>query len=115
MSMPVVSSCTGCEVVPAAGELDLAAEHPALGVDLLDGELFGLHRPSGNSPRASMGFSKPRTGFSRDWEIYHDEGKEDERREKAGMLKHAGHIAVSFRRLFHGGLLPSRARFRFAG
>ena len=58
---------------------------------------------------------QPRIGFSRDWEIYHDEGKEDERREKAGMLKHAGLIGVSFRRLFLGGLLPSRARFRFAG
>jgi len=31
------------------------------------------------------------------------------------MLKHAGLIGVSFRRLFLGGLLPSRARFRFAG
>jgi hypothetical protein len=49
---------------------------------------------SGNSPRASMGFSKPRIGFSRDWEIYRDEEQSmsDER-----------------------GLLPSRARFRFAG
>ena len=37
---------------------------------------------SGNSPRASMGFSKPRIGFSRDWEIYRDEDKSisDERR-----------------------------------
>ena len=36
---------------------------------------------------------------------------------KAGMLAHAGRafIAVSFHRLFLGGLLPSRARFRFAG
>ena len=31
------------------------------------------------------------------------------------MLAHTGHIAVSFHRLFLGGLLPSRARFRFAG
>jgi hypothetical protein len=32
-------------------------------------------------------------------------------------LSHAGRvrIAVSFHRLFLGGLLPSRARFRFAG
>jgi hypothetical protein len=36
-------------------------------------------------------------------------------REKAGMRTHAGLIAVSFHRLFLGGLLPSRARFRFAG
>jgi hypothetical protein len=34
---------------------------------------------------------------------------------KAGMRMHTGLIAVSFHRLFLGGLLPSRARFRFAG
>jgi hypothetical protein len=35
---------------------------------------------------------------------------------KAGMRVHTGLlIAVSFHRLFLGGLLPSRARFRFAG
>ena len=37
---------------------------------------------------------------------------------KAGELSLAGFnalIAVSFLRLFLGGLLPSRARFRFAG
>ena len=72
---------------------------------------------SGNSPRASMGFSKPRTGFSRDWEIYRDEqgGPALGERRKAGMRMHTGLIAVSFHRLFLGGLLPSRARFRFAG
>ena len=59
--------------------------------------------------------STPVMDFLRDGEIYYDEDKEDERREKARMLKHAGLIAVSFRRLFLGGLLPSRARFRFAG
>jgi hypothetical protein len=31
------------------------------------------------------------------------------------MHMHTGLIAVSFHRLFLGGLLPSRARFRFAG
>jgi hypothetical protein len=36
-------------------------------------------------------------------------------RQRAGMLAHTGLIAVSFHRLFLGGLLPSRARFRFAG
>ena len=36
-------------------------------------------------------------------------------RRKAGMRMHTGLIAVSFHRLFLGGLLPSRARFRFAG
>jgi hypothetical protein len=56
----------------------------------------------------------PRIGFSRDWEIYRDEDKHDGRREKAGVLKHTGLIAVSFQRLFLSGLLPSRARFRFA-
>src|SRR5579863_6445482 len=38
--------------------------------------------------------------------------------DRAGALSsRTGHllIAVSFRRLFLGGLLPSRARFRFAG
>ena len=36
---------------------------------------------------------------------------------KAGVIAHPGLalIAVSFRRLFLGGLLLSRARFRFAG
>jgi hypothetical protein len=36
---------------------------------------------------------------------------------KAGVIAHVGLslIAVSFHRLFLGGLLPSRARFRFAG
>jgi hypothetical protein len=36
---------------------------------------------------------------------------------KAGAITHAGLqlIAVSLHRLFLGGLLPSRARFRFAG
>jgi hypothetical protein len=36
---------------------------------------------------------------------------------KAGMLAHTdpAFIAVSFHRLFLSGLLPSRARFRFAG
>jgi hypothetical protein len=34
---------------------------------------------------------------------------------KAGMIAQASLIAVSFHRLFLGGLLPSRARFRFAG
>ena len=34
---------------------------------------------------------------------------------KAGMRMHTGLIAVSFHRLFLGGLLPSRARFCFAG
>jgi hypothetical protein len=36
-------------------------------------------------------------------------------RQKAGMLAHTGLIAVSFHRLFLGGLLPRRARFRFTG
>jgi hypothetical protein len=31
------------------------------------------------------------------------------------MRMHTGLIVVSFHRLFLGGLLPSRARFRFAG
>jgi hypothetical protein len=31
------------------------------------------------------------------------------------MRRHTGVIAVSFGRQFLGGLLPSRARFRFAG
>ena len=70
---------------------------------------------SGNSPRASMGFSKPRIGFSRDWEIYRDEEQSMSDERRPALLKHAGLIAVSFRRLFLGGLLPSRARFRFAG
>jgi hypothetical protein len=34
---------------------------------------------------------------------------------KAGMLTGRAFIAVSFHQLFLGGLLPSRARFRFAG
>ena len=36
---------------------------------------------------------------------------------KAGAIAHAGPqlIAMSLHRLFLGGLLPSRARFRFAG
>lgn len=36
---------------------------------------------------------------------------------KAGVIAHLGLtlIAVSFHRLFLGGLLPSSARFRFAG
>ncbi len=36
---------------------------------------------------------------------------------KAGVIAHVGLalIAMSFRRLFLGGLLLSRARFRFAG
>jgi hypothetical protein len=55
----------------------------------------------------------PRIGFSRDWEIYRDEDKHDGRREKAGVLKHTDLIAVSFQQLFLGGLLLSRARFRF--
>ena len=51
---------------------------------------------SGNSPRASMGFSKPRIGFSRDWEIYRDEDKSisDERRPDAQTCR--PRIAVSF-------------------
>jgi hypothetical protein len=56
----------------------------------------------------------PRIGFSKDWEIYRDEDKHDGRREKAGVLKHTGLIAVSFQRLFLSGLRPSRAHFRFA-
>jgi hypothetical protein len=39
----------------------------------------------------------------------------DREQRNAGMHRHTGVIAVSFRRLFLGGLLPSRARFRFAG
>jgi len=35
--------------------------------------------------------------------------------EKAGAIPRVGLIAVSFHRLFLGGLLPSSARFRFAG
>jgi hypothetical protein len=56
-------------------------------------------------------------GFSRNWEIYRDEqgGPALGERRKAGMRTHTGLIAVSFHRLFLGGLLPSRARFRFAG
>jgi hypothetical protein len=56
-------------------------------------------------------------GFSRDWEIYRDEARKGGpgQRRKAGMRMHTGLIAVSFHRLFLGGLLPSRARFRFAG
>jgi hypothetical protein len=61
-----------------------------------------------------MAFSAENWIFE-EWEIYRDEDEEDERREKAGMLKHTDLIAVSFHRLFLGGLLPSRARFRFAG
>jgi hypothetical protein len=34
---------------------------------------------------------------------------------KAGAISRVGLIAVSFHRLFLGGLLPSSARFRFAG
>jgi hypothetical protein len=34
---------------------------------------------------------------------------------KAGAIVRTGLIAVSFHRLFLGGLLPSRAHFRFAG
>jgi hypothetical protein len=56
-------------------------------------------------------------GFSRNWEIYRDEqgGPALGERRKAGMRMHTGLIAVSFHRLFLGGLLPSRARFCFAG
>jgi hypothetical protein len=65
----------------------------------------------------AMPASRP-LGFSRDWEIYHDEARKGDplgERRKAGMRMHTGLIAVSFHRLFLGGLLPSRARFRFAG
>jgi hypothetical protein len=57
-------------------------------------------------------------GFSRHWEIYHDEARKgplggNEERPACACIPAL--IVVSFHRLFLGGLLPSRARFRFAG
>ena len=70
----------------------------------------------GNSLRASMGFSKPRIGFSRDWEIYGDEDKSmsDERRPACSNMP-ASHRSEFPPGYSSAGLLPSRARFRFAG
>ena len=54
--------------------------------------------------------------FLRDWEIFRDDLRVLRRgRGKAGLLRTDRPIAASFRRLFLGGLLPSRARFRFTG
>jgi hypothetical protein len=37
-----------------------------------------------------MGFSKPRIGFSRDWEIYRDEEQSMSDERRPALLKHAG-------------------------
>ena len=55
----------------------------------------------------------PSIGFSRHGEIFCD-GTRTDAHGKAGILPMPAHRS-EFRRLFLGGLLPSRARFRFAG
>jgi hypothetical protein len=59
----------------------------------------------------------PAMDFLRDGEIYRDGPGRSELGTTEGRhaRAHTGLIAVSFHRLFLGGLLPSRARFRFTG